>query len=130
MREKPILTICIPTRNRQRYFQETAAGLTANPRQDVQFVFADNSDDPRIIADFLAPLRGDDRIVHLPPAAKTLSMRDNFERCVEAASGEFVTIIGDDDWIDLDLADLLHEIAWREPEADAVSWSRPVYFWP
>ena len=46
---QPKLTVCVPSRNRQRYFQETIRSLLANMRTDVQFVFADNSDDPAIM---------------------------------------------------------------------------------
>ncbi|MFT3886553.1 MAG: hypothetical protein QM713_00060 [Arachnia sp.] len=34
-------------------------------------------------------------------------MKDNWERCIEAATGQWVSVIGDDDLIDPDLVDAL-----------------------
>ena len=50
----PALSVCVPSRNRQHTFQQTIRDLLASPRRDVEFVFADNSDDPTIADDFMA----------------------------------------------------------------------------
>ena len=81
MPDVPKLSICVPSRNRQDCFRQTISDLTANPRTDVEFVFADNSDDPTIMDEFMRAIN-DPRIVYLPSGPLPLSMADNWERTV------------------------------------------------
>ena len=57
----PVLSICVPSRNRQVYFQETIRALTTSLRPDVEFVFVDNSDDASAMDDFMAERLADPR---------------------------------------------------------------------
>ena len=50
----PFLSICVPSRNRQRYFKEIIGFLLENRRDDVEFIFADNSDDGSVMDGFMA----------------------------------------------------------------------------
>lgn len=130
MRSNPLLSICVPSRNRQRYFQETIRSLVASLRTDVEFVFSDNSDDPTVMDRFMADVTGDPRVVFLRPESQPLSMRDNWERTVAAASGDWICVIGDDDYADPEMADLIERVLAINPEMDVLAWSRPVYYWP
>ena len=120
----PALTICVPSRIRQHTFLQTIRDLLASPRQDVEFVFTDNSDDPSIADAFMAGI-ADPRVRYLPSADRTLPMQDNWERTMRAATGDWVTFIGDDDYLDPDVIDTIAAVATRRPEADAVGWGRP-----
>ncbi len=126
----PKLTICVPSRNRQRYFQETIRSLVTNMRTDVEFVFADNSDDPSVMNGFMAGLAEDPRVKFLPSEEQVFSMVDNWERCLEASTGEFICVIGDDDYVDLEVVDLIDDIQRNEPRADVIAWARLSYNWP
>jgi crotonobetainyl-CoA:carnitine CoA-transferase CaiB-like acyl-CoA transferase len=53
---------------------------------------------------FMAGL-GDARIRYLPSADRPLSMADNWERTIAATTGAWVTVIGDDDYVDPDIVD-------------------------
>ncbi|MEN9895347.1 MAG: hypothetical protein RIR97_1199 [Pseudomonadota bacterium] len=125
----PKLSICVPSRNRQIYCMETIRALTASTRTDVQFVLSDNSDEPDVMRDFIASLP-DARIVFLASPSKTLSMIDNWERTVAASTGDWITVIGDDDYLDCDLAALLTRIDATLPEIEALEWSNLSYSWP
>lgn len=126
---QPILSICVPSRNRQIYFQEAIKSLTASKRDDVEFVLADNSDDPSIMDGFMQAHAGDTRIRYLPSPPKTLPMMDNWERTLQAATGRFVSFIGDDDHVDPELAGFLVNLE-RQVDADAICWTGPNYIWP
>lgn len=126
----PVLSICVPSRNRQTYFQQTIDALLDNPRRDVQFVLVDNSDDPSIMNAFIAGKAGDPRITYLPTGARILSMMENWDRALSAAEGRYVTVIGDDDYADPDLATFLLNLEARVGDVDAVTWSGFNYTWP
>lgn len=126
----PALTVCVPSRNRQEYFQITIRDLLNSMRTDVQFVFADNSDEPEIMNDFMVEYVKDPRVVFLSAPAETLSMRDNWERCVEQATGDYVTVIGDDDFIDVDVVDYMNRVLAYNPGVDAFGWRLVSYTWP
>ena len=126
----PLLSICVPSRNRQVYFQETIRALLVNKRTDVEFVFTDNSDDPDIMDRFIALLPPDPRVKYLRSGDQTYSMVDNWERTVAASSGDWVTVIGDDDYLDPDLAAVLAKVIEDRPDLEAFEWQRLSYAWP
>lgn len=125
----PALSICVPSRNRQQTFRRTILDLVASARTDVEFVLADNSDDPAIMNGFMAGL-SDTRIRYLPSADRALAMQDNWERAMRKARGEWVCFIGDDDHVDPDVIGTILDIARRRPRVDAVGWSRTSFKWP
>ena len=124
------LSICVPSRNRQYYFQKTIEGLLRSKRDDLEFVFVDNSDDPSVMNDYMRAHEGDPRIVYLPSADRTLPMIENWERTLAAATGDWVTVIGDDDFIDPDVMTVLKKVLAVNPETEAFAWSVVAYSWP
>lgn len=130
MSVKPLLSICVPSRNRQIYFQKTIESLRASLRTDIELVLADNSDDASIMNDYMKDVVADPRVVYLPSTGSTLSMVDNWERAMEATSGEFVVFIGDDDYVDLDVVDFIRRVQDVGGQIDAISWRLVGYTWP
>lgn len=126
----PKLSICVPSRNRQIYFMETIKSLVESPRDDVEFVFADNSDDAAVMRDFMAAYADDPRVVFVPAGDRVYSMVDNWERCVAASSGDWVTVIGDDDYADPDLALVLTRVELMLPGVEAFTWTAANFTWP
>lgn len=129
MARMPKLSICIPSRNRQIYFQSVIEAVLRSRREDVEFVFADNSDDPAIMNNFMKGIT-DPRVRYLPSQDKTLSMIDNWERTVAASSGEWVTVIGDDDHIDPEATRLIERAEIAVPDVDVIGWTQMSYTWP
>jgi glycosyltransferase involved in cell wall biosynthesis len=126
----PQLSICVPSRNRQRYFQETIKALTASCRDDVEFVFVDNSDDPAAMDTFIEPYLADIRVKYIPSGEKVRPMVDNWEVAARASTGRWITFIGDDDYMDPDAAGLFRKIEAVEPNVEAIDWHKLNYFWP
>ncbi len=124
------LSICVPSRNRQIWFQETIRALLESPRDDVEFVFADNSDDASVMADFMLAHAGDPRVTFLSPGPVVYSMVDNWERTVAASTGDWVTVIGDDDYVDPDLASVLKKVELLLPDVEAFGWAYASFTWP
>ena len=124
-----LLSICIPTRNRQSYASDAIRHLLRSERQDFEVVVADNSDDPAPLAELTAAMR-DPRLKLLPPAAVPLSMRDNWERIIPETSGEWLSYIGDDDYLDPELCEVIRLARRVAPKMDCLSWGRAYYAWP
>lgn len=122
----PLLSVIIPTRDRARYLRASIA--TALQRNDVpmEVLVLDNAsedDTSAVVADIIDPR------VRYARSDMRLSMRDNFERGLDLARGDYLAFIGDDDGM------LAHapETAFRifeQPQIMALSATRAHYFWP
>ncbi|OCW56895.1 glycosyltransferase family A protein [Hoeflea olei] len=123
------LTICIPTRNRQTYAMDAVRHMLASPRDDFEILLGDNSDDPAPLATFVAEI-GDARLRLLAPEQRTLSLRSNWERMPPHARGEWISFIGDDDYLDPDLCEALRVTSLKVPHVDAFTWGRSYFIWP
>lgn len=124
-----LLSICIPTRNRQIYAMSAVREMVKSGRQDFEIVLADNSDDATPLAEFIAEL-ADPRVKLLAPEASVLSMRANWERMVPHTTGEWLSYIGDDDYVDPELCEVIKLTKRRVPSVDAISWGRLYFIWP
>ena len=130
MRTPPILTICVPSRNRQETFKKTIESLVVSLRTDIEFIFADNSDDPSIMNGFMTEISRDPRVTYLPSTDRVLPMNANWERCIDAAAGDFICVIGDDDYVDPEVAGVLDTLCRAEQDVDVLVWARLNYNWP
>ncbi|MEM5494317.1 glycosyltransferase [Hoeflea sp. AS16] len=124
-----LLSICIPTRNRQIYAMSAVRELLTSQRQDFEVVLADNSDDAAPLAQF-AKEYADPRLKLLPPQDEVLSMRANWERIVPETSGEWISYIGDDDYLDPELCEVIRVSKKSVPNMDALTWGRLYFVWP
>lgn len=125
------LSILVPTRNRQAYCIETLKALAASSRDDFEVITGDNSDDPGPLRGFFdKTLKEDSRFRLIAPDDHVLAMSDNWERLVPEAKGRWLVMIGDDDYVDPDLAAVLRRYETLYPDADSVSWPRLGFAWP
>jgi hypothetical protein len=127
----PLLTVAIPTHQRARYANFAIRALLAieDPRLEVVVSDTSPADDLRraLAEGPIAPL-SDGRLRYVRPAAP-LDLTGNHNAAIEAATGEYVCLIGDDDTV---VADALAVASWAaERDIDAVS---PIiganYVWP
>lgn len=123
------LSVCIPSRNRQKYCIETIKSLAKSDVQDFEVIVGDNSDDPEPLATFFETF-DDKRFKYVPPAERALSMVDNWNRLIEYTSGEWVSVIGDDDYIDPNVTAFISGLQKTVPDVDALSWMSMHYIWP
>ncbi len=123
--ERPLVSVVIPTHNRPSCAVSTIrAVLAASPR--IEVVVSDTSLEDGISASFPEPR--DTRLKLLRPG-QPLSVVENFNLGLEAASGEFLIFIGDDDLVSPD-AVTVAEWAQRK-QLEVISFSFPVlYYWP
>ncbi|TAN12526.1 MAG: glycosyltransferase [Chitinophagaceae bacterium] len=122
-----LLSIIIPTRNREEYAFLSAIQILKSTSDSVQLVIQDNSD-----CDSLK-----EKLMNIPHfnrikynhTSDILSFVDNFSKGVELSDGEFLCMIGDDDGINPELEDL---VRWaKENQIEAISPRIKLnYTWP
>jgi glycosyltransferase involved in cell wall biosynthesis len=122
----PRFSILVPTRDRPATLRHTLATVAAQPGDDYEIVVADNCGGPetRAIVEALeAPA------VRYLRSDEILPMAENWERGLAQCSGEYVTVLGDDDGLvpsTLTLARRLIDIT----RSELISWSPHAYWWP
>lgn len=122
----PLVSVIIPTHERSCYAVPTIRSILALG-DEVEVVVCDTSAE-----DLISPELLDDpnfyRLKLLRPGKK-LSVVDNFNTALGAATGKFLTFIGDDDFISEKILDIA---IWAEAKKiDSIKFSFPsLYFWP
>jgi glycosyltransferase involved in cell wall biosynthesis len=125
-KRRPLISILIPTRERVgtlRYAIESALDQDFN---DYEVIVSDNvsRDGTRELVESFAS----QGVRYAAPPSR-VSMSDNFECALEASSGRYVIIIGDDDAIVPGaIAKIAALIASKRTRI--VAWTRARYFWP
>lgn len=90
----PLVSILIPTHNRPDYFEIALKSALQQRYGNIEIIISDNSEN-LLTQERISPYLIDKRIkYHYQPG---LSALDNFAKCLELASGEFVNFLMDDD---------------------------------
>src|ERR1035441_6239024 len=94
---RPLLSIIIPTYNRQEYAASAIRCTLEIPSNDIEIVVQDCSDDD-LLSSMIVPELLDKRLSYRydrPP----VNMTENWNRAITLARGEYVCLIGDDDGV-------------------------------
>lgn len=124
---QPILSIIIPTKNRDQYLMPTLRSLLLWPDADIEIVVQDNSDNEKT-SEAIAALPRDPRLFY-QRCPGPLSVTDNFSLGLDVSHGKYVAFIGDDDGVNPELAEAVRWAASEELDA-LVGYPGCTYFWP
>lgn len=121
----PLLSVIIPTHNRPDCAVPTIRAVLA-ASEDIEVVVSDTSPEDKISPAFAGEQI--ERLKLLRPG-QGLSVVDNFNRALLAASGDYLVFIGDDDLVAPQIARVAD---WaRAQRIEAISFSFPaLYYWP
>ena len=124
---KPLLSIVIPTKNRQKYAFLTIKNILSIDHESLELVVHDNSDS-NVLEKKLLENINDKRLVYRHDN-RPLSAVHNFDYAMKYVNGKYVCYIGDDDGIN---PEIIKIIEWaNENNLDAIIPSNPVsYAWP
>ncbi len=126
--DRPVISVVIPTRERPETLRSCLAALAHHKSNRIEIVVQDNFSAVETLNVVLAAQKKDPRIRYSRAPFAT-SQRHNFELGLAAATGEYMSIIGDDDGFCLGSLDWLVDHLSVTP-ADAVRWHLVHYVWP
>lgn len=122
----PILSIVVPTKNRQKYCLATVKQILNLRLDNIEIIIQDNSDE-NLLQSYIKCLHASNIIYNY--TSDVLSFVDNFTKALMLASGDYVCMIGDDDGVLPNIYDVA--INAKEKGYDAVIPSlNVVYMWP
>lgn len=126
------LSICIPTRNRQKYAVSAIEAILKTPNKNFELVVSDNSDDPVLLKRMLGErsLLNYSNLNFIDSDSQPLSMMANWNRAYEATSGDWVCFIGDDDFVDPNVINIIAKVMVQSKELDYFRWNRLTWNWP
>jgi glycosyltransferase involved in cell wall biosynthesis len=121
----PLLSIIIPTKNRQMTALFAVKTALAIPSDDIEIIVQDCSEENSL--KFQLDTLNDSRIKYYFQN-DSISMTENWNRAYSHASGDYQIGIGDDDGV---LPDILQVVKWaKSNELEAVGQTEPYhYFW-
>lgn len=126
---KPLLSIIVPTKNRYYYLGYLVDYFYKIDDQQVELIIQDNSNDITDKPVFIKKLDSynDSRIKYQYEESE-LSVIENSDRALLAASGEYICFIGDDDVFSKHLIAYVRSAKSRQ--IDAILPMKPSYNWP
>lgn len=122
------LSVLLPTRNGARYLRECAGSVLADPRHDLELVVSDNASDDGT-REILASL-SEDRRVRVVRQPEPISVTDNWMRTLEVARGEYVLLLGDDDFLIPGAVDRLMSLVDEHGRPDCISFEAYGFAFP
>lgn len=122
-----LLSVVIPTRNRQIYALQSVQQIYAVTEESVQIVLQDNSDDDSLAA-MLEKENFGPRVKYTYIATRIPGV-DNYAGGIAASDGEYVCCIGDDDGV---LRGIVDVVKWAKENGVAAikPGVQASYFWP
>lgn len=104
----PLLSVVIPTKNRFEYLVPSVQSILRITDAELEVIVCDNSEVDRS-NDFLA-LVGDKR-VHFYHISQRLDMVANYNHAISLARGDYIALIGDDDFIHRDILKIIRKFS-------------------
>jgi len=120
------ISIIIPTRERAMYLGASIRTALNIEDDNIEVIVSDNASDDNTRE--IVEAETDPRLIYLP-SDRRMSMRENFNRSLNASSGDYVIFIGDDDSILSNQFQFLRRIL-DEQTPDGISWVKATYGWP
>ena len=115
----PLVTLVVPTLNGSDLIEETVASVLSQDYENLDILISDNGSRDETPALLRSLTNGDPR-VRIRRNDVTVPIYDHFNQCVEAARGEFLIMLDDDDTISANFVSALVAVAARHQDVNVV----------
>ena len=123
---KKLLSIAIPTKNRQEFLLPLLKLIHTFDLSDMEIIIQDNSDDEKIIQDYLKEFSCEAfKYFHI---AGEYSQMENSEFALEHCTGKYICFLGDDDYISRYLIEYVKHMDKKGIECTI--FNKADYLWP
>lgn len=124
---EPLISIVIPTRNRQKYCIAAIEDILSYDYANFQLCIQDNSDTNEL-EEYILNKESDSRLVY-KRISESLPSTVNIGSSIDLASGKYVILIGDDDTI---LPSIFSAVQYMDENDIDSLCPKPIidYFWP
>lgn len=122
---KPLVSICIPTYNGASYLKECLDSILAQTFADFEVILVDDGSSDNTVEIAREYARRDKRI-RVEQNEHNLGLVNNWNRCVELASGEWIKFVFQDDFIEETCTEKLLKVA--NPETTIICCRRKFCF--
>jgi len=124
---QPLLSIIVPTKNREQYAFSVARQVLAFPHDNIQLIIQNNSDTNKL-GKMLSEFYEDKRLKY-QYTDTNISTIDNFSEAIDLSEGEYLCVIGDDDGIN---PEIIKIVLWaKKNNIPAIKPGlKAVYSWP
>lgn len=125
-KNNPLLSICIPTRNREKYCIQAIRHILSYSNKNFELIVYDHSDSKDV--ENYVKMLNDSRLKYFYTTCQ-ISSSENMSRSIQHASGKYVCMIGDDDTV---LPNIFKWVEYMDQNnIDSLCPAyRPEYFWP
>jgi glycosyltransferase involved in cell wall biosynthesis len=125
--QRPKLTVIIPTRNRADTLFFAIKTVLAQPEKNIEILISDNYSTPET-KDVFDSIN-DSRLKYIR-TDRLLGMSEHWDFATNQASGEWVTILGDDDGISPHAVAKFFALTEKHPDIKAITCANCWYKWP
>jgi glycosyltransferase involved in cell wall biosynthesis len=126
MDDLPLLSIAIATKDREYYCIESVKTMLGMNLEGMEIVIADNSGG-NALQEYINEI--DSPLIKYTHTSEPLNFIENFNKCIELASGRYVIMIGDDDIV---RKEIMQIVRWMmEHNVSSMSTKKYIeYHWP
>jgi len=122
------LSVLLPTRNGARFLHDCVASILAQPDDDLELIVCDNANDDGT-ADVLAAFAGDPRL-QVKRLEQPVPVTDNWNAALAASTGDYVLMMGDDDYLPAQYTRRIRALIDAHDEPDCITYNAYSYVFP
>ncbi|MDQ3639908.1 MAG: glycosyltransferase family 2 protein [Actinomycetota bacterium] len=122
------LSVLLPTRNGGPFLHDCVASVLRQEDTDLELVVADNANQDET-ADVLYSFRSDRRMVVIRHA-EPLPVTDNWRSALAASTGDYMLMIGDDDYLLPSYSSRIRRLIEQHDYPDCVTYNAYSYVFP
>lgn len=121
-------SVLLPTRNGGRFLKDCISSILEEPYQDMELIVSDNANTDEtqdVIRSF-----GADRRLKIIRTETAVPVTDNWNRALEASSGDYILMMGDDDCLLPGYFKRMDEILKKYDSPDCVTYNAYTFVTP